>query len=105
MFGDLGALGLLEDPLGGLCGPSVRPCGDRWAPSDATFGEQASLQNRCFYSKMRLGADPGGSQLTAKTGDDKANEDCGAQNEPETIREETEEKKNTPGANQSNFRD
>ena len=40
--------------------------------------------------------DPGGSQLTAKTGNDEVNGDRGAHKEPKTKREEAEEEKKGP---------
>ena len=36
-------------PFGGPWGASGRPWGDRGAPSEATFGKQAALQNHWFY--------------------------------------------------------
>ena len=39
---------------------------------------------------------PGGSQLTAKTGNDEVNAGHGAHNEPKTKREEAEDEKKGP---------
>ena len=49
-----------------------------------------------FASQGAALGDPGGSQLTAKTGNDEVNGDRGAHKEPKTKREEAEEEKRGP---------
>ena len=95
-----GLLGALGVPWGGL-GDTL---GSRGYPSEATFGEQAGLQNHLFYFvNGNIGAleavlgDLAGSKVAAKAGVGEVKGDNGARNKPKRKRRGAERTKNQPG--------
>ena len=84
--------------------------GCRGDPSEATFGEQAALQNHWFYringniwALEGVSGDLAGAKVAVKAGVDEVNGDSGARNKPKRNEEKPNRRRSDPSSPRKPF--